>query len=644
MTMRTRRPGTIRLTQRGLTLIELLIAMVVLLVGIYTVAAGFPRLLYAIRGEGDRTGMTRLAEQAMTRLSDNQYGLPDAITGGGSIDPRSYPEDLTAPHEAINALEDIGEVRGETFRVPVPYNAPGVTSGVGYGYHVLGQGPAYCEDWDPAVPDDGKISRPRVYMLVPLVERSDDPRAADAIALEDNWFYVDRDSGEIVVPTVVMTTDGTQARRWGTGALPGVSKVVVDYAWTFPDSGDSEPVVRHVQSETPSDLDATSYAGRLVAKVHPANLAGGINILPGQTRAWARVDFTREDFGVQYPTGDGRYVLDNKYGLTLCFHPADAGVTLKVDYQLRTYQTQEDLDAQTAGATVYPRRLPLMIEDAVIERQVGRTDTAGVDHTLIRLAVKGLDDQPVFTQDLSGAVIPDVHVVAVDLQTGEIHDDNASANPVTLGENGNFDPALNGYTDGIVAVPIADSGGDKPYLSHTWRFFYRTLNRHAVQTQKAPRYYVDSETARAYVSTYTPSANDETAEVNFRTYRLTHEAAPYPSTGELGVIEFGQWLSDGNWATAESSSGETVAVSYAYVRVPREREYVWGELHTVPVGGRQVTLNYATLAGYPIEVLAVNGVSARAKAYWLNRSGRQLVLDVETLFLANALGAVARVQ
>ena len=630
---------TIRLTRRGLTLVELLIAMVVLLVGVYTVASGFPRMLFAIRGEGDRTGMTRLAEQAMTRLSDNQYGLPDAITGGGSLDPRSVPEDLTAPHESLNAFEDIGEVRGETFRVP----APGAASGMGYGYYALAQGPADCIDW--------VAGYPYVYMLVPLAERDDDPRAADAVPRQSNWFYVDRDSGEIVAPQVVTTTDGPQARRWGTGGLPGVSKIVVDYAWTYPVSGDSEPVVRHVQSETPSDLDSATYAGQLVATVHPANLGGGINILPGQTRAWARVDFTPEpDHTLMTPASAGTFVLDRKYGATLCFHPADTGLTLKVDYQLRTYMTAEDLDAQTAGETVYPRRLPLMVEDAVIERQVGRTDTAGVDHTLIRLAVKGLDDAPVFDRYLDPAIAgaPAVHVLAVDLQTGETHvDDGTGGDPITLGEHDNFDPVLNGYLDGTVAVPIADSLGDKSYLSHTWRFYYRTLNRHAVQTQKAPRYYVDSETARAYLAAYLPSGEDEAtslAEVDYRTYQLTHVAAPNDANRRLGVLEFGQWLSGETWSTAESSAGETVAVSYAYVRVPQEREYVWGELHTVPVGGREVTLNHATLAGHPLEVLAVNGVSARAKAYWLNRAGRQLVLDVETLFLAHALGAVARVQ
>jgi len=288
-----------------------------------------------------------------------------------------------------------------------------------------------------------------------------------------------------------------------------------------------------------------------------------------------------------------------------------------------------------------------MIEDHVIERRVGRTDINSVDYAVIRLAVKGIDSEPLFAEDLSGADIDDAHMVAVDLQTGDIHDDNASADPFSLGAQDIFDPPFNGFADGLVAVPISDSGGSKSYVGHTWRFFYRTLNRNAIQAQKAPRTYVDSETARAYLAAYLPSGESEAtslAEVDYRTYQLSHVAAPNDSNRRLGVIEFGQWLSGETWSTAESSSGETVAVSYAYVTAPRTREYVWGELHTVPVGGRKVTLNRATLAGHPIEVLAVNGVSARAKAWWLNRTGRQMELDVETVFLANALGPVARVQ
>jgi len=449
----------------------------------------------------------------------------------------------------------------------------------------------------------------------------------------------------VVVPSVVTTTAGTQDRRWGTGSLPGVSRLVVDYAWTFPPSGDAEPVVHHVQSEVPSDLDNSTFAGCLVAKVHPAHLPGGIVILPDQTRAWAQVDFVREPFGTQYPAGAGHYVLDNNYGVTLGFHPADVGLTVKVDYQLHTFQTTEDLDAQTAGDTVYPRRLPLMIEDQPIESARTRQDSGGVPFGETRLAVKGVDGQPLFAADLSGAALTTpVHVLAVDLQTGQTYADGLG---MSLDDRTLEPPLQDGFQNGLVTYPLEISGAKAPYVGNTLRFFYRTLNRNAIQVQKAPRYYVDSDTAKAYLSGYLPGGQNEAtslAEVDYRTYQLTYVAAPSGNTYRLGVIEFGQWLTGENWSTAESSAGETVAVSYAYVRAPGEREYVWGELHTVPAGGRKFTLNHATLTGEAIEVLAVNGVSARAKAWWLNKTGRQLVLDVETVFLANPLGGVARVQ
>lgn len=627
---------TIRLTRRGLTLVELLIAMVVLLVGIYTVAAGFPRMLYAIRGEGERTTMTRLAEQAMSRLSENAQGLPDAITGGGSVSSESFPEDLTAPHTVANALQDLIEVRGEKFIVPAPYAAPGAASG-GWGIYVLGQGPAQCLDWAGGYP--------YVYMLVPLTEWSNDP---DAPRDDVNWFYVNRNSGEITVPGSVVTSMGSETRTWT------VSNAVVDYAWTYPPSSDAEPVVRYVHQEAPSDI--TPAGSRLVVKVHPAHLPGGIRMLPGQTRVWARVELSREAFGDNTPA-PGRYVLDNRHGLTLAFHPADAGLALQVDYQLRTHLTAEDLDAQTAGETVTPRRTLLMIEDQVIESAPTRKDASGVEYGEIRLSVDGLDEQPLFTTDPAGTPLTDLsdpalvaqlpHVLAVDLVTGQVHEDGG-----TLAINApGLSPALeDGYNDGVVAFPLqVDSGGTlvpADYIGHVWRFYYQTLDRNTIQVQKAPRYYVDSETARSYLEDYIGGQDEAVslAEVDYRTYRLTHAAAPNDASREVGVIEFGQWLTGEVWSTAESSGGETVAVSYSYVPAPQQRRFVWGELHTVPAGGRSFTLNHASLTGQPIQVLAVNGVSARAKAWWLNVTGRQLTLDVESLFLANPASSVTTVQ
>jgi hypothetical protein len=616
--------------------VELLIAMVVLLVGIYTVARGFPLMLYQIRGEGDRTAMTRLCEQAMTRLADNQAGLPDAITGGGSIHPESYPEDVTAPHLVVNALQDTIEVRGEAFRVPAPYRDPAALSlASGPGYHVLGQGPAQCSDWAGGYP--------YVYMLVPLTEIEDPTAPLD----QPNWFSVNKSTGEITVPTSVTTYEGGEAVVWDGSARPGVSHVVVDYAWCAPTGGaptSAEPVMHYVQGEIPSD--ETVAGGRLVGTVHPARLASGILLAEGQTRAWARVDFTREAYGVAYPSAPGRYVLDNKYGVRLAFHPADVGLTLKVDYQLRTLMTQEDQDALANGDLVTPRRMLLMAEDVPIESATTRRDASDVPLGEVRLAVKNVDDVPMFTTELDGAtaLTSAVHMLAVDLQTGNIYHDG---NPLAL-EDASLQPELlQGFENGIVAYPLQISGAPAPYVGHTFRFFYRTLDSHTVQIQKGPRSYVDRETAEAYLAAYLPGGQDEAAslaEVDYRTYWLQHVVAPNDATRRLGVVEFGQWLSGGTWASAESSSGMTVAVNYSTVDPSGARRFVWGELHTVPAGGRKITLNHATDATHPVQVLAVNGASVRAWGFWTNRTGRPQMLSIDTVFLTNPLGSVSRVQ
>jgi len=650
-TMSKYRTGTIWRARQGLTLVELLIAMVVLLVGIYTVARGFPLMLYLIRGEGDRTAMTRLAEQAMTRLSDNQAGLPDAITGGGSLHPESPSTldrfDITAPHVAANALEDTVEVRGETLRVPAPYRdpippPPPAVRPLAYGYYVLGQGPTQCKLVDWPNPN----AYPLVYMLVALTEREDDPRVAGALDLPGNWFYVDKTNGEVVVPYAVATTDGTQERRWDGSALPAVTGCVVDYAWCLPTGGtptDAEPVMHYVQGEAPSDLTPwPAAAGQKgwTAKVHPAHLPSGILMAPGQTRVWARVDFTREEYADtdQYPDGPGRYVLDRMYGVRLVFHPADVGLTLKVDYQLQTYRTGEDPPAPAPA-----RRMLFMIEDVPIESAVTRhgPGPANAPFGEVRLAVKGVDDVPVFTKQLNGttALASPVHVLAVDLQTGQVYTDGT---PFALEDSSLRPELLQGFENGIVAYPLGSPGAPASYVGHTLRFYYRTLDRHTVQVQKGPRSYVDSETAETYLTAY--AGQDESLEVDYRTYRLSHVASPNDPTRRLAELEFGQWLSGGTWASAESSSGMTVAVNYSYVDTAGECQYVWGELHTVPSGGRKITLNHATDATHPVQVLAVSGASARARGWWLNRTGRAQTLSIDTVFLANALGLVPKVR
>lgn len=352
-----------------MTLTEILVAMVVLLVGIYTVARGFPLMLHQIRGEGDRTAMARLAEDMMSRLSENQYGLPDAITGGGDVDPSSYSEDMTEPHDSsqLNAQEDVLEVRGETFRVPAPYAVAGAASSTGPARYPLSVGPTEYVD----------SGYPWVYMLVPLQERLDDP--AQAVPGDRNWFWVDKRNAKIVIPESVYTEEGGETRSWPVSQDPLVAhplRMVVDYAWTDDSAGPGLAVTHHVQGEAP---DVTDGANTKIGTVRPASLPAGCRLVAGQTRVWALVEFEREANAVYTPSAPGRFSVE-EYGLTLGFHPKDVGLTLKVDYRLR--------NLQRAGDTITRREL-LMSEERLIQGTADRTDGT-TDFTDVRLAFRTL--------------------------------------------------------------------------------------------------------------------------------------------------------------------------------------------------------------------------------------------------------------
>jgi hypothetical protein len=195
-------------------------------------------------------------------------------------------------------------------------------------------------------------------------------------------------------------------------------------------------------------------------------------------------------------------------------------------------------------------------------------------------------------------------------------------------------------------------------VGHTLRFYYRTLDRHNIQLQRAPRAYVDSVTASSYQAAYLQYLSDpdaaeaaSLAEVDYRTYKLNLVAALGDPNLRIAVLEFGQWQDEDSdpstlpiWAEAKSSAGMTVAVNYSYWPSAAEVKFVWGELHTVSPGGSQVALDHATIQSRPITVMAVNGVSARARAWWLGRNGRQKMTDIESCFLPTALGLLPRVR
>ncbi len=629
--------------ERGMTLLELMVAMLVLLVGIWTIAAGFPKLLVAVRSEGERTSYWRLAEERMEQLKENDAALPFAVAGDPSVNPYSAPDDMDDPGRVINAMESVLDVKGEGFMIPaaqVNSLGTGVTRAAPY---VLQQGPAEWSSYPSTT------SWPHVYMLVPLQEQRHDPRS-DANPMLTNSFYVDEGAGEIVVPATVYTYDGANARAWG------VDELMVNYAWAETGGVNSRPSVYHVQDERAVDFGTEpgllTFSVRAKARETASEHIFDC-LIEGRTSVQALVYFEREDYGEALPTGRGRYVLENNYGVSLLFHRDDAGLKAYVDYRLR-----DVFDCNGTGSASDPsRRKLMMIENHVISGEATRTDSVtAARYTDIKLAAGSVsDDPPLFSQDLSWtALTNDVFVLAVDLTTGQVYDDQTN---FTLFDT-TLSPSLeNGHRDGIVAVRIDSGGVRQPYVGNTWRFYYPTLNSHNVQLQKPARTFMDIITAECYTSPFLSDPNDEPhniVQVDYRTYRVLQETTPVTDMDQT-VLEFVAWSdTDNNPSTPpelvplNAVGGHTISVDYAWYDTNDMPHYVYGELHTVPPGENRIALlkySYHRSDDYPsAEILAVRGVSARTVVWWQADNGRQERIAVDAYTLKSPFGLIHRVR
>ena len=93
-------PGPVRRgDQRGMTMIELVVAMALMAVALLALAASFPYAMYAVAASGMQTAATLLAQQAIERAQNAEYrslarlsfdgssGTLPAACGGGDFRP-----------------------------------------------------------------------------------------------------------------------------------------------------------------------------------------------------------------------------------------------------------------------------------------------------------------------------------------------------------------------------------------------------------------------------------------------------------------------------------------------------------------------------------------------------------------------------
>lgn len=425
----------------GLTLVELLAAMVVLLVGVYAVVALFPRLSRNITQEETRTSMARAVGRVTERAQTAEAEMPAATAPLDAhvyaVDPASLPRDPDSSNFSEtppNSRDDVVMVYGEAFTVPgaaVPGEfdpVPGLPTPRGYPCYVPKMGLV-----DPAsLPG---VTERRVLTMAP-----EDPGPGGSV--NPGEFYL-RPDGMLI-------------------ANSGTVYVTVSYNWVDPVDG----LIRHATDEL---VDLTAGMPVQGARATAQGGRGGRVLSESATASavifWSvSVDSpSRTTLPPDVP-GATVCVVDPRAGQALYFPPSAAGKRLHVDYRLRRERRN--------AADVDVRRTQLMMEDRVVP------STAPYQ---LQLNFGFLDDAwPVLTHDFIGNDIADANLLLVDMSDGT---------PLGWGlSGGGSEIADVDIQNGIVTFDPVAMGFR---LGHPVRVYYRTQAENCIQVYKTPSEFVE---------------------------------------------------------------------------------------------------------------------------------------------------------
>jgi len=558
---------------------ELLVAMLVLLVGIWVVAAKFPQLAEVMRGEGLRDKMARKAEQWVEGVKEDPTALPSQITAFngayvGAGNPYGIDDAVSPAYKAIdepdwldparppNCVEGMLNVVGETFRVPA--GAP----------YLLKLGPA---EWVHAV-----------YQPVPLARDDRIPPTATAAPYPGTFYAQTGGTIRLSLPE-----RDPQGDPYYPVVPSGIAPLEVSYAWVD-GSGQEHQVYGEIVTCT---ADFASNVHWTSAPVSAVIDAGG-QIVPQSVNARFRYEYQVAASTAAPPPGPPVAppvaTVDWLFGHALWFDPAEQGKTLCVDYRLSTYRNPGDPTDPEIG-----RRNPLVREihrvpDEPTDRGTGTYEVV-LDHRLI-------DDQvPAFALDLDGNPLPSPpgapHVFAVDVQDGTIYADSDGTLLVSYVQGGDL---TDGWAEGRISFPAGS-----PVAGRELLFYYRNLDRETIQVQRAPATFVEDIWSGQGLPVPTWALG--------RWYFPTTDGSTYDPTSP--TIAF-----------PEAALTQTVRVDY----VGRGGPTV--EIHTLGEGLPATITVDDPVPGPPptATIVSVSGLSVKGFATWLDR-GKLRWVNVETL-------------
>jgi type II secretory pathway pseudopilin PulG len=111
-----------RLAERGITMVELMVAMLLMAVALLGLAASFPYALYGVVVSGFQTTATLLAQEALERAKATDYGNLASLSFDGSSGP------LPGDCNGSGSLRPVAAFSGFARCVAVQVGTPSATT------------------------------------------------------------------------------------------------------------------------------------------------------------------------------------------------------------------------------------------------------------------------------------------------------------------------------------------------------------------------------------------------------------------------------------------------------------------------------------------------------------------------------------
>ncbi len=570
-------PGASWGASRGLTLIELLAAMMVLLVGVYAVAALFPRMYRNVEEEKSRTTVMRLTEQTATRFKGGADAAPDDTApldaNINSVDPGSRPQDPDSrsfTNNPPNSRDDMVCAYGERFTVPAA-SRPGSGG--------PGEFPCY-------IPKVGLINDGSVPNVVETKRMT--PALADP--------GVPTTATRLTAGTFCLRPDGTLLASFDDSpysAFPTPSWIELDYQWV--DSSGTGLVKRVPGEAVVGGVPGGLWVWESNAPVQAVQAAGvggrGGSVICSTATAYAVYQWSpsvTQPSNAALSPGTRNCVVDITAHQAVYFPKDATGRALRMDYLVRVVGTQQRRDLILQEDQVLPSSSPYMVH-----LTFGKLDNVT---PLLTMTVPSGGGTP-------GLVTQPVNLLMVDLTDGQAYGWNDGQGAI-IGLD---------FINGIFTVNstvLAGRAGDRI------RVYYRTMDQHMVQLEKAPAEFV--ETA--------PGGASNVPNWPHRSFQIAQSNQSPPCLVLYGFPAFCQ--------------GQAVQVDYLAGPAGGMPTRISNELHVINYMGN---LGYASGYGFVLNrtdavgVLAVRGASLTVSGWWRAQDGRVAHVDTTDMLLRDLL-------